>query len=135
MECKTRTAEICFANFISNLFTSLHISRLGLKQFPELFHSPRLLKPINHCVKMLSRTLSREDGLIAQTPTCISFHNSTHSSAFFQKLINSWVSSAGTSIGREWVVFFHFFTVRFFMALALSVVDWLVTLLFSASAK
>ena len=39
------------------------------------------------------------------------------------------------SIGREWVVFSHFFPVRFLMAFALSAVDWLVTLLFSARAR
>ncbi|TII05508.1 hypothetical protein E8L09_01365 [Streptococcus suis] len=33
------------------------VSRLGLKQFPELFHSTELLKPINLCAEMLTRTL------------------------------------------------------------------------------
>ncbi|MFX3985541.1 hypothetical protein ACJBYU_11510, partial [Streptococcus suis] len=36
---------------------SFSASRLWLKQFPELLHSTGLLKPINHCAEMLTRTL------------------------------------------------------------------------------
>ncbi|TII03655.1 hypothetical protein FAJ35_01670 [Streptococcus suis] len=66
MECKTRIAEICFANPISNLLPRFHASRLRLKQFPELFHSTGLLNPINHCAEMLTLTLRSGAGLFSQ---------------------------------------------------------------------